>query len=111
MKHHRVVFSELARRQLDELYDFIAERAHPDIALSFVERIETFCRGLETFPERGSLRNEVRPGLRIVGFRRQASIAFTVTGATVVILAVFRRGADPEALLAEGGEFGMVDDE
>jgi hypothetical protein len=24
VKHHRVVFSEVARRQLDELYDFIA---------------------------------------------------------------------------------------
>lgn len=111
MRQNRVVFSELARRQLDELYDFIAERAHPDIALSFVERIEAFCRGLETFPERGSLRNEVRPGLRIVGFRRQASIAFTVTGATVVILAVFRRGADTEALLVEGSGFSVVSDE
>jgi hypothetical protein len=110
VKRYRVVFSELARRQLDELYDFIAERAHPDVALGYIARIDAFCRGLETFPERGSLRNEVRPGLRIVGYRRQASIAFTVADATVVILAVFRRGADTEALLAEGGGLGTVDD-
>jgi toxin ParE1/3/4 len=45
----------------------------------------------------------VRPGLRIIGYRRQASIAFVVSDAEVLILRVFRRGADTEALLGEGG--------
>jgi hypothetical protein len=52
----------------------------------------------------------VRPGLRLVGYRRQASIAFVVTEAEVLVLRVFRRGANTEALLAEGGGLGTVDD-
>ena len=64
-------------------------------------RLEAACLHLATFPERGSLRSLVRPGLRIFGYRRQVSIAFVVTEADVLILRVLRRGADTEALLVE----------
>lgn len=49
---------------------------------------------LQTFPERGSVRDRVLPGLRIIGFERSASIAFRVTGDTVEILRILQRGRD-----------------
>jgi toxin ParE1/3/4 len=104
VKRYRVVISELAARQLDELYDFIAEQAHPDVALGYVERIEAFCRGLETFPERGTARPELRPGLRTMGFERRATIAFAVTGDRVVILQVLYGGQDVAGRLGSAQE-------
>jgi plasmid stabilization system protein ParE len=46
VKQYHVTFSKLARRQLDHLYDDIADLSHPDIALGYVERIEAFCHRL-----------------------------------------------------------------
>jgi toxin ParE1/3/4 len=44
------------------------------------------------FPERGVRRDDIITGLRIVGYKRHASIAFTVTDDTVYILRIFMRG-------------------
>lgn len=49
---------------------------------------------LETFHQRGTVRDRVVPGLRIIGFERSASIAFRVVGDTVEIIRVLRRGQD-----------------
>jgi toxin ParE1/3/4 len=57
------------------------------IARDFVQRREAACLDLASFPERGSLRSHVRPGLWIVGYRRQASFAFVVTEAEVWLVA------------------------
>jgi toxin ParE1/3/4 len=46
---------------------------------------------------RGTLREDVRPGLRTIGFRRRATIAFAVEGDTVTILGIFHGGQDYEA--------------
>lgn len=104
MTRYRVVFLELAARQLEELYAFIAEQAHPDVAMGYIERIEAFCRGLETFPERGTARPELRPGLRTMGFERRATIAFAVTGDRVVILQVLYGGQDVAERLGSAKE-------
>lgn len=101
MKRYPVVFSELARRQLDALYDYIADRADPDTAMAYIERIEVACRGLETFPERGRAWPELRPGLRTMGFERRATLAFAVLTDRVVILQVLYGGQDVEGRLAD----------
>jgi len=46
------------------------------------------------FPERGTERNHIYPGLRIIGFERSASIAFTVDANIVTILRILPRGMD-----------------
>jgi toxin ParE1/3/4 len=56
---------------------------------------------LETYPARGTVRDRVLPGLRIIGFERTASIAFRVLGDTVEILRILRKG---QAIPAEWGE-------
>ena len=57
---------------------------------------------LQTFPERGTIRDRVLPGLRIIGFERTASIAFRVQGDTVEILRILRKGQEIPADWPEG---------
>jgi toxin ParE1/3/4 len=40
---------------------------------------------LVTFPERGTRRDDVRPGLRGIGFGRRIPIAFHITAGTIVV--------------------------
>lgn len=72
----RIDFAPEARDDLRSLYLFIAERAGDDRALAYVERIEAFCRGFADFPVRGTARDDLLPGLRIIGFERRFTIAF-----------------------------------
>lgn len=61
------------------------------------------------FPERGTQRNDIRPGLRTTGYRHRATIAFEVTSDTVNILGVYYGGQDYEADLRDehdGDEHG-----
>ncbi|MGX7875033.1 type II toxin-antitoxin system RelE/ParE family toxin [Mesorhizobium sp. ORM6] len=70
------------------------------MAWNFVVGIRDHCLGLSTFPQRGTERVEIMPGLRIVGYRRAVSIAFAVEGKQVLILGIFyaRRNITPELL-------------
>ena len=92
--NHTVVFAPEARADLLDLYDYIAARGGAERALVYVERIEAYCRGFATFPERGLRRDDIRPGLRLVGFARRVSIAFQVTAETVTIIRVLYGGRD-----------------
>ena len=92
MKRRTVEISQDAQDDLFALYDWIAEAGSPDIALAYVERIEAFCKGFDLASERGSLRDDIRPGLRIVGFERRVTIAFMVEDTRVVILRIFYGG-------------------
>lgn len=54
--------------------------------------IVDYCLGFDLFPERGARREDLWPGLRIVGFKRVASIAFRVEGDRVVIHGIYYGG-------------------
>lgn len=88
---YAVVFSPEAEEQLAELYRYIAAAASPDVAARYTEAIVTYCESLRTFPLRGTMRDDVRPGLRITNYRKRAVIAFDV--------AVEGHGAAPGVLL------------
>jgi toxin ParE1/3/4 len=81
---HKVVFTPEARDDLKRLYLYIAERSGDDRALAYVNRIETFCRGFTSFPERGTRRDDLFLGLRVVGFERRVTVAFHVLTDTVI---------------------------
>lgn len=100
----RVTYSPSALDQLSELYDYIARVGEPASAERFVSSIVDFCDELATFPYRGIARDDLRPGLRVLGFRRRATIAFTADDATVDILGVFYAGRDHDAILAAGDD-------
>ena len=101
MKTRQGIFSPEARDDLLRLYDWLADAAGPAIAMSYVERIEAYCDGFRTAGERGTLRNEIRPGLRIIGFEKRISIAFTVDEERVNILRLFYGGRNWNDVLTE----------
>ena len=82
------------------LYRFVAERAGPETALGYIDRIESHCLGLADFPERGTRRDEVRKGLRTVGFERRATIAFHIEADAAFIDRILYGGRDLEAALS-----------
>lgn len=109
----RVVFAPRAEHQLDTLYTYIAAAAGEERAEAFVGRIVTHCHGFGDLPQRGRRRDDIAPGLRIVGFRRRVTIAFLVEPDAVVIVGIFYGGQDHESVLRaeaerEGGEFPGV---
>jgi toxin ParE1/3/4 len=73
-----VVFTPEAEAQLIELYGYIAAEASPEIAARFTDAIVTYCESPNTFPARGSRRDDIRPGLRITSYRKRVAIAFNV---------------------------------
>jgi plasmid stabilization system protein ParE len=44
------------------------------------------------FPQRGTTRDDIRPGPRTVGFERRVTIAFTVVGDDLIILRILYAG-------------------
>lgn len=96
---YSVRFLPAATRDLRTIFDFIVPKAGDDVARDFVASLHGYCLGLDTFPERGTLRNDLRPNLRLLGYRRKATIAFTVQDDAVMILRIFGRGQNVEAEL------------
>ena len=96
-----VVYSPRAQEQLTALYVWIAERSgYPARAEGFVSAILDFCDDLATHPMIGIAREDLRPGLRTIGFRRRVVIAFAVHAAIVEIHGVYYGGQDFETLIA-----------
>ncbi|MCQ1780723.1 type II toxin-antitoxin system RelE/ParE family toxin [Neorhizobium galegae] len=91
---YRIIYHPKAEAELDKLHADIAIEAGARIADDYVDEIITFIEALDTFPERGTVRKSVIPGLRIIGYRRSVSVAFCVRDDEVFILGVFARGRD-----------------
>lgn len=96
-----VVFSPEARDDLIQMYFFIAEHSGAARALAYIERIEAYCRGFAGFPERGMRRDDLVPGLRVVGFERRVSLAFLVGSDTVTFVRILYGGRDLGAVFDE----------
>jgi toxin ParE1/3/4 len=99
-----VVFTPEAEAQLTELYGYIAVAASPDVAARYTDAIVTYCESLRTFPHRGISRDDIRPGLRITGYRKRVVVAFDVDADRVNIIGVYYGGQDYEAALLEEDE-------
>ena len=98
---YTVVFTPEAEAQLVDLYVYIAAEASPEIAARFTDGIVTYCESLSTFPDRGTLRDDIRPGLRITSYRKRVAIAFHVSGERVNVVGIFYGGQDYDAVLTE----------
>lgn len=98
---YQVIFSPEAMEQLAALYRYIAEEASPNIAARYTESIVSYCENLSTFPHRGTMRDDVRPGLRITHYKKRAVIAFDVEAGQVSIIGVFYGGQNYEATLQD----------
>lgn len=91
---YRVLFSEEGESDLLDLYDYIAEHDGEERAIRFIRRIEECCLSLETFPMRGRLRDDVRPGLRMLGMERRVTIAFEIESDQVTVVRILYGGRD-----------------
>lgn len=102
MARVEVSFRPAAEADLFRLYEYIVEEAGRQVAGEYIERIEEACLSLGLSPERGTRRDDIRPGLRTMGFERRATIVFQVRKADVVIVRIFYGGQDFEGKLKRG---------
>lgn len=97
----KVEYSLAAENDIRTIYNWVADAADADTAKDYVQRIRDRCDRLANFPERGTPRDDVAPGLRTFGFERRAVVAYMVDDATVRILRILHKGRDL------GREFGL----
>lgn len=69
-----------------ELQAWIASKTTETTAARYLSRLRAFCRQLRSFPERGTLRTDLRPGLRTITFEGRVEVAFEVDLDRVVIV-------------------------
>jgi len=69
----------------------------PQRANDYVKRVIAYCLSFVTFPERGTPRDDLRLGLRVIGFERRITIAFHVSADAVTIDRLFYGGRDWKA--------------
>jgi toxin ParE1/3/4 len=101
MASRRVDYSDRAKLQLAELYSYLLNNAGERRAEAFVGKIVDYCNRFSSFPELGTRRDDLSLGLRIVGYRRRATIAFTVEPERVLIHGIFYGGQDHIAALRD----------
>lgn len=92
MKRRRIRFTRRARQDFLQLLDWIAEKAGADVARNYAERVEEFCESLGYASERGHRRDDLRPGMRVVGFERRITLTFVVHDDEVWILRLYYGG-------------------
>ncbi len=84
-----------------KLHRDIGERSAAAIAERFTTAIVEYCLAFATFPRRGTRRDDIRPGVRTIGYRRRVTIAFEVEDDAVNILGVYYGGRGYEADLRD----------
>ena len=98
--NNRVVFNPHVIRQLRDIERFLSGILAPDDAVAFTETLINFCaNSLKTFPNRNRKRDDISKGLRLLGYRKRATILYRVNDAehVVTISAVFYGGQEWEA--------------
>lgn len=101
MNAYTVIFTPEAEEQLAELYNYIRERTSSNTAMRYTTAVVDYCAAMKDFPHRGTQRGDIRPGLRISNYKKNAVIAFSVDDASmeVTIVGVFYGGRNYLALL------------
>ena len=81
---------------LDAIARWIVEHAGPEAAERHLGEIEAVLASLRDTPHKGSIRDEIAPGLRAIPAGRRAVVAFVVddTAREVLFYAVSYAGAD-----------------
>jgi plasmid stabilization system protein ParE len=105
---HTVVFAATASAQLEAIKEYIAAAADAATAERYVDAVINHCLDLEMFPQRGMRRDDLRPGLRIMNYRKRVSIAFLVDddAPLVTIIGVLYGGQDLDAAFGTSGSVG-----
>lgn len=99
MIRRRVVLSPQARDDIVAIVRWIRLQGAPMTARSYAERLKAFITRLDLASERGLIRSDIRPGLRILPFEKRAVVAIRVQDDRVTILRIFSNGQDWEGAL------------
>lgn len=101
MQRYRVGLDPAAIADLDAIKAHVTEAAGKAIAFSLIDRVLGYIAGLETAPKRGAARDDVRPGLRTVAWRRTVTLIFVVDdeAGSVVVIGALYRGRDVESAM------------
>ncbi len=94
-----VVFTPEAEHQLQELFNWIVNGGSPEAAARYTEDVLRTCESLDMLSNRGTARDDIRPGLRITDHKGRTAIAFTVLPERVEILGIFYGGRDYSSIL------------
>ncbi len=97
---YKIIYTPKAKSQLVTIYDYICDIAAPHVALKYTGKVIDYCEDLNIFPMRGSMRDDLSPGLRITNYKKTCVIAFRVREDTVTIIGIFYGGQDYEFQLA-----------
>jgi toxin ParE1/3/4 len=89
---HRLVYTPAAEQDFADLYAYIRDQRDPMIAAGYIGRIRARCDSLIDFPEQGTRRDEIAPGIRILGFERRVRIIFRVHSDIVEIVRILYGG-------------------
>jgi toxin ParE1/3/4 len=84
---YRIIFTEAASRDLDEIGDYLEAMAGSEVAERFVEEVIETAETLRTIPVRQHERRELGAGLRSIRVRSYM-IFYRVDGDAVSILRV-----------------------
>lgn len=95
---YRVEFAPEAVDQLAAIEDCISHAEAAASAVRYVDAIVAYCESLETFPQKGTRRDDLLMGLRVTHCRGITVIAFLLDAErdVVSILGVFYGGQDYE---------------
>ena len=96
---HRIALSERAIEDLAALRRWIAGEAGPAVAIGYLARVEARIALLAEFPNRGTPRDDLLPGMRTASFEKRLIIAYRVIGMEVQILRVISMHRDLNALM------------
>ena len=91
----------LSGRAIDDLIgirNWIAAAAGAETAEGYIDRITTKFQALESFPLRGTPRDDLVPGLRTITFERRVKIGYRVIDDEVLIERIVSTARDLSAL-------------
>jgi toxin ParE1/3/4 len=92
MKQRRVILTPEALDDLVGIHDQISMHGGTAVANGYIHRLRDFVKGFDIASERGTLRPDLREGLRVIGFERRITTTFAVFEEHVEILRFFRGG-------------------
>lgn len=99
---YTVIYSPEALEQIKGIYRYIAKESSSRVtAKRYTDGIMDYCDGMERSPKRGTMRDDLRPGLRVTNYKGSTVIAFFVDDIRmeVGIIGIYYGGQDYETKL------------
>jgi toxin ParE1/3/4 len=87
-----VAYAETADEDINRLYGWISDHSDPIAANDYIARVHRACAALAEFPNRGTPRDDLAPGLRSIVVERKTVIIYEPRANRVRILRVLHRG-------------------